>query len=183
MAEYPHCDQDVLHAPQKCEYCDEFPQKQQHRLDNFINFTGEDDKTKYRCPSDAKRGLGGAHVWGGNTPKPVGCNCGLFQMDPCPKHPIKSPQCTCGKGNEMTKETKEKFTPEEQRERNFIALRLTHMLAEAAAYAAYFKIPIGAFVDAAENTYREAEGLLSLPPLEKPEEVTHTKSEPEVDQG
>lgn len=87
MADYPHCDPDVLHSPNLCKYCDLHPELQKHRLNNYINFTGEDDKTKYPCPSDAKRGLAGAHSWPGNTPKLVGCNCGLFQMDPCPKHP------------------------------------------------------------------------------------------------
>jgi hypothetical protein len=86
MADFPHCDQDVLHAPTTCQYCDMFPEKQQYRLDNSINFTDENYIGRTPCPSDAKRGRGVAHKWGGNTPKPKGCTCGYIKINDCPVH-------------------------------------------------------------------------------------------------
>lgn len=77
-AAFPHCDQRVLHAPGACEHCDHYPHYQELRKAWGINFTGialeheaNDPKSKLLpCPSDFNRGLGGAHVWGGNRPKP-----------------------------------------------------------------------------------------------------------------
>lgn len=67
----------------------------------------------------------------------------------------------------------------DQRERNFIALRLTNMLAEAAGYACYFKIPIGAFVQGAGDAYLESASLLDS----KEDEVIPPTPAAEVDQG
>ena len=46
MAAFAHCDMNVLHAPGICWACDEFPNMQQQRKDNKINFTDEDDPKK-----------------------------------------------------------------------------------------------------------------------------------------
>ena len=93
----PHCDPRVLHAPNSCVYCDEVPEWQQFRIDNKINFTGENDKRKTLCPADIARGFKGAHKWGGNTPKPKGCKCTMFGLSQCPVHDngwnTKCPKC------------------------------------------------------------------------------------------
>ena len=86
MADFPHCDQNVLHTPGSCTYCDQFPGQQQCRLINRINFTGQDIKGLESCPSDAKRGLGGAHTWPGNVPRSKDCSCTLFQDPDCWTH-------------------------------------------------------------------------------------------------
>jgi hypothetical protein len=70
VAPYPHCDQRVLHAPDECVYCDAYPEAQQDRVTRGINFTGHSDLGKQPCPADAARGLGQAHRWGGNAPRP-----------------------------------------------------------------------------------------------------------------
>lgn len=76
--QFPHCDHRVLHEPGKCEYCDVHPDWQQERADKKVNFTGISDPSKTTCPSDEARGLGGAHVWGGNRPaSKKGCSCGV----------------------------------------------------------------------------------------------------------
>ena len=65
----PHCDQSVLHAPGTCPYCDDRPQWQALRVVWRIAYTGEQPTDgQIACPSDFRRGLGGAHVWPGNTP-------------------------------------------------------------------------------------------------------------------
>ena len=71
----PHCDHRVLHAPGACQFCDEYPERQAGRIAAMICFTGEDPELKQggpwiSCPSDAFRGLAGAHVWEGNRPVP-----------------------------------------------------------------------------------------------------------------
>lgn len=69
----PHCDQRVLHAPDDCLFCDHYPDWQTHRQVAGIAFTGQDPgPDRQPCPSDAARGRGGAHVWGGNVPQPGG---------------------------------------------------------------------------------------------------------------
>jgi hypothetical protein len=71
MERFPHCDDRVLHAPKECTICDEYaPQMQADRKAAGVNFTGQSLPGLKPCPSDAARGVGGAHVWGGNTPKP-----------------------------------------------------------------------------------------------------------------
>ena len=77
------------------------------------------------------------------------------------------------------------MTKEEQRERNFIAFRLSSMLSEAANYAAYFKIPIWAFVNGAEDAYRDTEKYLNYSPdeLNDPGVPFTTKPEDPANQG
>lgn len=66
---YPHCDSDVCHAPGECVYCDEIPGWQGLRAEMNLAYTGHEPVgNQGPCPSDARRGLGGAHVWGGNIP-------------------------------------------------------------------------------------------------------------------
>lgn len=65
----PHCDQRVLHAPLECAYCDDYPAWQHYRTLIGVAFTGhEPAKGETPCPSDARRGTGQAHTWGGNRP-------------------------------------------------------------------------------------------------------------------
>ncbi len=68
----PHCDQSVLHAPGECSYCDRLPEWQALRRRWGIAFTGHPPaEYEVACPSDARRGLGQAHAWGGNRPTAV----------------------------------------------------------------------------------------------------------------
>jgi hypothetical protein len=70
--EIPHCDASVLHAPEECRYCDDFPDWQLLRIRWGIAFTGhQPDEDQLPCPSDARRGIGQAHTWGGNRPTNV----------------------------------------------------------------------------------------------------------------
>lgn len=65
----PHCDARVLHAPGECRYCDEHSRWQALRVVWGIAFTGHEPvEGQLPCPSDARRGLAGAHVWPGNQP-------------------------------------------------------------------------------------------------------------------
>ena len=69
--QFPHCDMAVLHAPLECQFCDMHKDWQQLRIYWGIAFTGHPAKPgQSACPSDYKRGLGGAHVWSGNIPRP-----------------------------------------------------------------------------------------------------------------
>jgi ribosomal protein L32 len=73
---YPHCDSRVLHAPGDCEYCDHYPNRQQERVAQKVNFTNGRDPDKAPCPADAARGAT-VNQWHGNAPRPVLCkNCG-----------------------------------------------------------------------------------------------------------
>jgi hypothetical protein len=69
LAEYPHCDQRVLHSPGQCTYCDMYPAKQQSRIEQKVNFTGQAFEGLSPCPADLARGIGQAHGWVGNRPK------------------------------------------------------------------------------------------------------------------
>lgn len=74
-AEAPHCDSSVLHAPGECIYCDHYPDWQAYRRQARIAFTGQPaggDESLAPCPSDYRRGQGGAHSWPGNRPAPSG---------------------------------------------------------------------------------------------------------------
>lgn len=78
MPQFPHCDQSVLHAPGECRWCDQHADWQQLREWWGIAFTGHEPAPLYPggpleapCPSDARRGTGKAHVWGGNRPTEV----------------------------------------------------------------------------------------------------------------
>ncbi len=69
---HPHCDQAVLHAPGECVYCDKHPEWQDVRLMWGIAFTGHEPVAdEVACPSDMRRGVGGAHDWDGNRPAAV----------------------------------------------------------------------------------------------------------------
>lgn len=74
IAQFPHCDSRVLHAPRECEYCDEHPDWQELRRAWAINFTGHHlEATEYGgkylpCPSEANRPLSLINQWDGNVP-------------------------------------------------------------------------------------------------------------------
>lgn len=65
---YPHCDQNVLHAPGECEYCDKLPEVQQARERFGVNFTGHYDQHKVLCPAERLRPETTINKWGGNRP-------------------------------------------------------------------------------------------------------------------
>lgn len=65
----PHCDQTILHAPGKCEFCDRRPDWQQIREAWRINFTGESDENKAPCPSEYFRSGELRDRWPGNRPE------------------------------------------------------------------------------------------------------------------
>lgn len=68
----PHCDPSVLHAPGYCAHCDTQPNWQALRGLWGIAFTGQiPASNQVPCPSDQRRGTGGAHTWGGNRPTNV----------------------------------------------------------------------------------------------------------------
>lgn len=62
-----HCDQTILHAPGKCQYCDHYPEAQKIRQFWRINFTGENDPDKAPCPSEYFRPAEVRDRWPGNT--------------------------------------------------------------------------------------------------------------------
>lgn len=64
----PHCDELCLHMPQICTICDDFPELQQARIDNRVNFTGEFSPNKQPCPSTMRRSLQTINRWPGNRP-------------------------------------------------------------------------------------------------------------------
>ena len=69
MAEFPHCDADVLHAPGECVYCDKYPALQDERIRNTVAFTGhEAERFGKSCPAEAKRPLKVIEMWPGNRP-------------------------------------------------------------------------------------------------------------------
>lgn len=65
----PHCDPSVLHAHGACRYCDQFPQRQRGRVAQRINFTGQHDPTKAKCPSEHFRPPEVRDAWAGNRPE------------------------------------------------------------------------------------------------------------------
>ncbi len=67
-APFPHCDSLVLHAPSTCEFCDMYPEAQQERVRQGINFTGENEPGKARCPAEKLRPAEQIHRWWGNRP-------------------------------------------------------------------------------------------------------------------
>lgn len=69
--QFPHCDSDVLHAPSVCEYCDRYPQRQQERIAKKINFTGQNDPDKEKCPAEKRRSLSNIERWYGNVAYPT----------------------------------------------------------------------------------------------------------------
>lgn len=74
IAQFPHCDQRILHAPGECEYCDKHPEWQELRKMWGIAFTGhtpteEQYAKQLPCPADFNRGEN-HQKWGGNVAKP-----------------------------------------------------------------------------------------------------------------
>lgn len=65
---FPHCDSEVLHAKKTCKICDKFPELQEHREKQGINFTGENDPNKAPCSATQKRSVSIIHQWKGNVP-------------------------------------------------------------------------------------------------------------------
>lgn len=76
IAQFPHCDQRVLHAPSECEFCDMHPEWQALRQGWGIAFTGHppaDDQMP--CPADWARPPGSEsdhRRWPGNRPDGYG---------------------------------------------------------------------------------------------------------------
>lgn len=54
-AKYPHCNTQVLHAPGRCAYCDEYSDRQQERIAGGTPFTPDE-----------------ANGWSGNVAAPAG---------------------------------------------------------------------------------------------------------------
>lgn len=66
---YPHCSELVLHAPQKCDICSQYPELQQERIRTGTNFTGENNPSKYPCPAQLQRSEQDINKWAGNRPE------------------------------------------------------------------------------------------------------------------
>lgn len=67
MAEMPHCDSTVLHAPGECEYCDLYPEWQKARKMWGIAFSGHDPVDgQLPCPSEVHRSRDVINRWPGN---------------------------------------------------------------------------------------------------------------------
>jgi len=71
IKQFPHCDQNVLHEPKTCRYCDEHADWQELRVAWGINFTGKNEPDKSPCPSERFRPAHVVHRWGGNRPTEV----------------------------------------------------------------------------------------------------------------
>lgn len=65
----PHCDVAILHAHGVCRYCDQFPRRQAGRVAQRINFTGQYDPAKAKCPSEHHRSPEARDAWAGNQPE------------------------------------------------------------------------------------------------------------------
>lgn len=66
----PHCDSSILHAPGECQHCDTYPDWQQARETQRINFTGHMESGKSPCPSVWFRDPLTRDLWGGNQAQP-----------------------------------------------------------------------------------------------------------------
>lgn len=72
IGQFPHCDERVLHAPGRCEYCDARPEWQTLRDAWGIGFTDEELRSGIvRCPSTNRRTPEQVNAWGGNVAKPA----------------------------------------------------------------------------------------------------------------
>ena len=69
MAQFPHCDARVLHAPGLCVYCDLYPDYQLARLETRVNFTGQSREGFSQCPAELERPLETIERWYGNVAK------------------------------------------------------------------------------------------------------------------
>lgn len=67
-APFPHCDSGIVHPPKSCKYCDMYPVLQKRRIDEGVNFTGEQIPGKAVCPSEVRRPLDIINRWHGNRP-------------------------------------------------------------------------------------------------------------------
>lgn len=68
IAQFPHCDPRVLHAPGECEVCGNFKEWQELRIAWGIAFTGwTPDEKELPCPADHARG-DNHQKWPGNVP-------------------------------------------------------------------------------------------------------------------
>ena len=78
-ASFPHYDETVLYAPEKCEHCDHYPILQNVRINNAISFSGEDGS-----PDEKFRSREVIDKWGGNRAakgplaEEVGCQVNLI---------------------------------------------------------------------------------------------------------
>ena len=71
LAQFPHRDQRILHAPGECQFCDKHSDWQDLRIQWGIAFTGyEPEGTELPCPADYARGDNHTK-WFGNTAKPA----------------------------------------------------------------------------------------------------------------
>lgn len=66
-AAFPHCDSNILHKPKDCTYCDHYPERQQQRIVDKINFTGNYEEGFEICPSEQYRKLEDIEKWPGNV--------------------------------------------------------------------------------------------------------------------
>lgn len=71
LAAMPHCDSTILHAPGSCGFCDLYPQRQEDRVTQRINFTGESEPDKAPCPSEYFRPPELRDRWPGNRAVPI----------------------------------------------------------------------------------------------------------------
>jgi len=71
MAPFPHCDSNILHGKKECQYCDQYPDWQDKREADGINFTGHKDPNKKPCPSEQLRPVERAYRWPGNRPTEI----------------------------------------------------------------------------------------------------------------
>lgn len=67
----PHCDSFVLHRPEDCQYCADYPALHQARRELKIAYTGEEQQEGLRpCPAEEMRSKATIDRWGGNVARP-----------------------------------------------------------------------------------------------------------------
>jgi hypothetical protein len=67
-APFPHCDMYVLHAPDTCTTCDNYPIYQALRVAWGINFTNTHVDLELPCPATIRRDESVINLWPGNQP-------------------------------------------------------------------------------------------------------------------
>ncbi len=77
-APFPHCDSDVLHAPDECVHCDHYPSAQYARQLSDTDFTGHSTPGFRTCPSEVHRPLETINRWPGNRARKPGEEGDLF---------------------------------------------------------------------------------------------------------
>lgn len=71
IAQFPHCDQRVLHAPGECKYCDMHSEWQALRIAWGIAFTGYiPENHELPCPATTVRSVEVINKWSRNRPNP-----------------------------------------------------------------------------------------------------------------